>query len=177
MSAAVPRGLWNRGFISLLATQFFEAASDNVIKGTLSFAVAFGAPWEHAFGTGGNGIVGLVFVLPFILLSAFGGRIADRHSKSRVTIVLKTVSLAVAAFTALVCLGLHSLVDFNLQIPANALSLAVLLALPSGFSARTSAWPAYCSIMDFIVSRSAVERRSIIQTGFPLVPPSESVRR
>ena len=100
MSVAAPRGLWNRGFVSLLATQFFEAASDNVIKGTLSFAVAFGAPWEHAFGTGGNGIVGLVFVLPFILLSAFGGRIADRHSKSRVTVVLKTVSLAVAAFTA-----------------------------------------------------------------------------
>ncbi len=94
------RGLWNRGFVSLLATQFFEAASDNVIKGTLSFAVAFGAPWEHVFGTGGNGVVGLVFVLPFVLLSAFGGRIADRHSKSRVTVVLKTVSLAVAAFTA-----------------------------------------------------------------------------
>ena len=97
---AAPRGMWNRGFTSLLLTQFFEAASDNVIKGTLSFAVAAGAPWEASFGTGGNGVVGLVFTLPFILLSAFGGRIADRHSKSRVTVVLKAVSLGVAAFTA-----------------------------------------------------------------------------
>jgi acyl-[acyl-carrier-protein]-phospholipid O-acyltransferase/long-chain-fatty-acid--[acyl-carrier-protein] ligase len=97
---AAPRGMWNRGFISLLLTQFFEAASDNVIKGTLSFAVAAGAPWESSFGTGGNGVVGLVFTVPFILLSAFGGRIADRHSKSRVTVVLKAVSLGVAAFTA-----------------------------------------------------------------------------
>jgi acyl-[acyl-carrier-protein]-phospholipid O-acyltransferase/long-chain-fatty-acid--[acyl-carrier-protein] ligase len=95
-----PAGLWNRGFVSLLATQFFEAASDNVIKGVLSFAVAAGAPWETVLGEGGNGLVGLVFVLPFVLLSAFGGRIADRCSKSRVTVVLKAVSLGVAAFTA-----------------------------------------------------------------------------
>ncbi|MFM8731643.1 MAG: hypothetical protein ACKOGJ_03835 [Phycisphaerales bacterium] len=78
--------LWNRGFVSLLFTQFFEAASDNVIQGTLSFAVAVGAPWETVFGDGGNGIVGFVFVVPFVLLSAFGGRIADRCSKSRVTV-------------------------------------------------------------------------------------------
>ncbi|MFM8698369.1 MAG: hypothetical protein ACKOF7_06840, partial [Phycisphaerales bacterium] len=87
--------LWNRGFVSLLFTQFFEAASDNVIKGTLSFAVAVGAPWETVFGDGGNGIVGFVFVVPFVLLSAFGGRIADRCSKSRVTVVLKAVSIGV----------------------------------------------------------------------------------
>jgi acyl-[acyl-carrier-protein]-phospholipid O-acyltransferase/long-chain-fatty-acid--[acyl-carrier-protein] ligase len=95
-----PRGLWNRGFLSLVATQFFEAASDNVIKGVLSFAVAVGAPWEAVFGTGGNGLVGLVFVAPFVALSAFGGRIADRHSKSRITVLLKAISLGVAAFTA-----------------------------------------------------------------------------
>ncbi len=101
MNGAPPRGLWNRGFVSLVATQFFEAASDNVIKGTLSFAVALGAPWEQVFGEGGNGLVGLVFTAPFVLLSAFGGRIADRHSKSRVTVLLKAVSLAVAAYTAI----------------------------------------------------------------------------
>jgi MFS family permease len=101
VNGAPPRGLWNRGFVSLVATQFFEAASDNVIKGTLSFAVALGAPWEQVFGEGGNGLVGLVFTAPFVLLSAFGGRIADRHSKSRVTVLLKAVSLAVAAYTAI----------------------------------------------------------------------------
>ena len=101
-AADAPRGLWNRGFVSLLATQFFEASSDNVIKGTLTFAVAQGSPWHESFGAGGNGTVAVAFVLPFILLSAFGGRIADRCSKSRVTIVLKAISLGVAAFTAVV---------------------------------------------------------------------------
>ena len=96
-----PRGLWNRGFVSLLLTQFFEAASDNIIKGVITFAVAVGAPWESVFGEGGNGIVGLLFTLPFIVFSAFGGRIADRSSKSRMTVVLKAVSLAVCALCAI----------------------------------------------------------------------------
>lgn len=38
--------------------------------------------------------------------------------------------VGVAALMALLCLGLHSLVDFNLQIPANAMTLVVLMALP-----------------------------------------------
>ncbi|WP_310738454.1 O-antigen ligase family protein [Ideonella alba] len=38
--------------------------------------------------------------------------------------------VAVSTFMALGCLGLHSVVDFNLQIPANALTMTVLLALP-----------------------------------------------
>ena len=96
-----PRGLWNRGFISLLFTQFFEAASDNIIKGVITFAVAAGGPWETVFGEGGNGLIGILFTLPFVLLSAFGGRLADRHSKSRITVLLKTVSLAVCALCAL----------------------------------------------------------------------------
>lgn len=37
--------------------------------------------------------------------------------------------VAVAALMALCCLGLHSVVDFNLHIPAIAMSLSVLLAL------------------------------------------------
>lgn len=124
MIGAAPRGLWNRGFLSLVATQFFEAASDNVIKGTLSFAVALGAPWEQVFGEGGNGLVGMVFTVPFVLLSAFGGRIADRHSKSRVTVLLKAVSLAVAAFTA---------IEFARGSAWGALSALAMFAVVSAF--------------------------------------------
>jgi O-antigen ligase len=37
--------------------------------------------------------------------------------------------VAIAALMALFCLGLHSVVDFNLHIPATALTLSMLLAL------------------------------------------------
>jgi MFS family permease len=116
--------LWNLGFLSLLATQFFEAASDNVIKGVITFAVAVGGPWETVFGEGGNGVVGIVFTLPFILLSAFGGRIADRCSKSRVTWILKAASLAVCAFCA---------VEFARGSAWGALAALVAFATVSAF--------------------------------------------
>ena len=105
MMASTPtihaQSLWNRGFISLLFTQFFEAASDNIIKGVILFAVATGAPWESVLGQGGNGIIGIIFTIPFILLSAWGGRIADRKSKSKLTVTLKAISLAVCALCAI----------------------------------------------------------------------------
>lgn len=69
--------------------------------------------------------------------------------------------VAVATLMALVCLGLHSLVDFNLQIPANALTFSVLLALPftlriqpataagqRGRASSDTAWPASTRALD-----------------------------
>ncbi|MBQ0959917.1 O-antigen ligase family protein [Ideonella sp. 4Y11] len=47
--------------------------------------------------------------------------------------------VAVCTLVALGCLGLHSLVDFNLQMPANAMLFTVLLALPYTVPVRPSA--------------------------------------
>ncbi len=126
-STRAPNGrapLWNLGFLSLLATQFFEAASDNIIKGVITFAVAVGGPWQDSFGEGGNGFVGIVFTVPFILLSAFGGRIADRYSKSRVTWILKAISLGVCALCA---------VEFARGSPWGAIVALVAFAIVSSF--------------------------------------------
>ncbi len=121
----VPRApLWNRGFISLLCTQFFEASSDNIIKTLLTFAVALGKPWDGAFGQGGGGVVGIAFTVPFILLSAYGGRIADRYSKRNVTVVLKLLAFAVAAL---------ALFGFGGGHPWTAFSALVLFSTISAF--------------------------------------------
>lgn len=93
--------LFNRGFLSLFATQFFEAAGDNIIKGALGYAVAVGGPWHDRIGDGGQGFVSFLFTIPFVLFSAFGGRLADRFSKRSSTVALKTVSIVVAAVTLL----------------------------------------------------------------------------
>ena len=93
--------LWNRGFVSLLATQFVEASTDNVVKTLLTIAVAAGKPWELVFGQGGGGWIGVAFTVPFILLSAWAGRIADRNSKRSVTVVLKLAAFGVVILAAL----------------------------------------------------------------------------
>ena len=86
----------NRGFMSLIATQFFGAMNDNVLKGILTFMVIDGA-WSGDLGEGGQGIVGVCFTVPFIILSAFAGQLADRFSKRTVTLWVKALEIPIAA--------------------------------------------------------------------------------
>jgi MFS family permease len=96
----VPKSMLNRGFMSLIATQFFGAMNDNVLKGILTFMVIDGA-WSGDLGEGGQGIVGVCFTVPFILLSAFAGQLADRFSKRTVTLWVKALEIPIAALAGL----------------------------------------------------------------------------
>lgn len=84
------------GFLSLLATQFFGAANDNILKGVLTYMVIEGGTWEGKLGAGGQAIVGVCFTLPFILLSGYAGQLADRFSKRTVSITVKMVEIPIA---------------------------------------------------------------------------------
>lgn len=88
-------GLLQRGFLSLIITQFFGAVNDNLLKGVLTYMVIDGA-WAGDLGTGGQGIVGICFTVPFILLSGYAGQFADRNSKRKVSILVKIVELPIA---------------------------------------------------------------------------------
>lgn len=87
--------LFKRGFLSLLATQFFGAMNDNVLKGVLIFMVIDGV-WRGDLGNGGQGFVSVCFTVPFILLSGFAGQLADRYSKRTVTMWVKIVEVPIA---------------------------------------------------------------------------------
>lgn len=87
--------LFKRGFFSLVATQFFGAMNDNVLKGVLTFMVINGV-WSKALGPGGQGIVSMCFTLPFILLSGYAGQVADRFSKRTVVLWVKTAEIPIA---------------------------------------------------------------------------------
>lgn len=91
----VKSNLIKRGFLSLISTQFFGAMNDNILKGVLTFMVIDGA-WQGQLGTGGQGIVGVCFTIPFILLSGIAGQVADRHSKRTVTLWVKVVEIPIA---------------------------------------------------------------------------------
>ncbi len=87
--------LFKRGFAALIVTQLFGAANDNVLKGVLTFMVIDGT-WRGRLGEGGQGIIGLCFTLPFILLSGYAGQFADRNSKRFVSILVKVVEIPIA---------------------------------------------------------------------------------
>lgn len=86
--------LFQRGFLGLIATQFFGAMNDNVLKGILTFMVIDGA-WAGNLGSGGQGIVGICFTIPFILLSGYAGQLADRHSKKTVAVWVKLIEVPI----------------------------------------------------------------------------------
>ena len=87
--------LVKRGFLSLLGTQFLGAANDNILKGVLTYMVIDGA-WAGQLGAGGQGIVGLCFTVPFIVLSGYAGQFADRHSKRSVAVLVKVIEIPIA---------------------------------------------------------------------------------
>lgn len=87
--------LAKRGFLSLIATQFFGAVNDNILKGVLTYMVIDGA-WAGKLGAGGQGIVGVCFTVPFILLSGYAGQFADRNSKRYVSVLVKFLEIPIA---------------------------------------------------------------------------------
>jgi acyl-[acyl-carrier-protein]-phospholipid O-acyltransferase/long-chain-fatty-acid--[acyl-carrier-protein] ligase len=85
---------WQRGFWSLIVTQFQGAFSDNVHKQLVQFIVVAVAISE-ARRDWLTGFVGVLFASPFILFSMTGGWLADRFSKRSVTIGVKVLEIAV----------------------------------------------------------------------------------
>jgi acyl-[acyl-carrier-protein]-phospholipid O-acyltransferase/long-chain-fatty-acid--[acyl-carrier-protein] ligase len=102
---AVPN--WQRGFWSLIATQFQTAFNDNALK-FLVIYIVIGMEFPQQQRDFLVLVIGALFALPFIFFSMTGGYFADRHSKRSVTIGTKFLEIAVMAFF-IFGLALHNL--------------------------------------------------------------------
>jgi 1-acyl-sn-glycerol-3-phosphate acyltransferase len=115
--------LKQRRFAPFFSTQFLGAMNDNVFKNGMIIFMAFGG--MTLAGMDSNLLVnmaGAVFILPFVLFSAFAGQLADKYEKTRVIRGVKLFEIAVMAFgavgfvtanlailfVALFAMGLHS---------------------------------------------------------------------
>ena len=85
-----------RRFAPFFWTQFLGAANDNIYKNALVIFVAYQAAAHAAFDA--NTLVNLaagVFILPFVLLSATAGQLADKYEKSRLIRYIKLFEIAI----------------------------------------------------------------------------------
>ncbi len=115
--------LRQRRFAPFFWTQFAGAANDNLLKNALVIFVAFQAAVASGFDA--NALVnlaGAIFILPFVVLSATAGQLADKFEKSRLIRFIKVFEIAIMAialagfwqrdlailFTALALMGVHS---------------------------------------------------------------------
>ena len=110
-SSAVSHVGWQRGFWSLMGTQFQNAFSDNALKQLIILVLLAGAT-ASASGEKKNdelvAMVTAVFSAPFILFAMLGGWLADRNSKQRMMVYVKTAEMGIMAFAG-VALWLESL--------------------------------------------------------------------
>lgn len=90
------------GFWSLIWTQFFGAANDNILKVVLIFTILYGT-WEGILGEGAEAqsYVNYLFTIPFILLSGYAGTFSDRNSKTSVVFWVKVAEIPIAIVAAI----------------------------------------------------------------------------
>jgi 1-acyl-sn-glycerol-3-phosphate acyltransferase len=115
--------LRQRRFAPFFWTQFLGAANDNVFKNAFVVFVAFGAAASASIDAGMVvNLIGAIFILPFMLLSATAGQVADKLEKSRLIRAIKLLEIVIMAvglagfalssiallFVALALLGVHS---------------------------------------------------------------------
>ncbi len=88
---------WRRGFWCLMGTQFQGAFSDNVLKQLVIFLV-MAQHWPKEQLDKLVSDAGMMFAVPFLVFSMFGGWMADKFSKRSVMIGVKVMELGIMAF-------------------------------------------------------------------------------
>jgi MFS family permease len=84
-----------RRFLPLFVTQFLGAMNDNLFKTAMVLFVIYNLyndpKQEEVF----SGIASLVFIIPFFLLSAVAGQLADKYDKARMVRIVKTAEIVI----------------------------------------------------------------------------------
>lgn len=86
----------SRKFAPLFWTQFLTAFNDNFLKQTLIFVIL---AQMAAQGAALVTLAGGIFIVPFLLLSAIAGELADKYDKAKIAELLKRCELVVAAIS------------------------------------------------------------------------------
>ncbi len=117
------RLLTKRRFLPLFVTQFLNAFNDNFFKMAMvvlaTYTILQGGEQEEAYY---NALAGAIFILPFFILSAVSGQIADSMDKRKIILWVKSAEIGIMLvgatgilihsiplmFVALFAMGVHS---------------------------------------------------------------------
>jgi MFS family permease len=84
-----------RRFLPLFVTQLLGAFNDNLFKSAMVILVTYGIFSDATKEATFNGIAGALFILPFFLLSALSGQLADANDKAKIIRIVKTAEIAI----------------------------------------------------------------------------------
>ena len=145
--------LANRRFAPLFWTQFLGAFNDNLYKNALVVMLTFhAASWTELTPETLTNLAAGIFILPFFLLSATAGQLADKYDKARLARfvkLLEVVVIGVATFGFL----LHSL----------AVLMAALMLL--GLQATLFGPVKYAILPQHLAEEELVGGNALVESG------------
>ena len=111
-----------RRFLPIFATQFLGAFNDSLFKQGVVLFVTYQLYSDAAREAQFSAIAQGLFILPFFLLSALAGQLADDHDKARVIRIVKIAEILIMVvggaglllkstplmLVAVLCMGIHS---------------------------------------------------------------------
>lgn len=89
--------LKQRRFLPLFVTQLLGAFNDNLFKNAMVLFVVYGVFNDEASETLFSAVATGLFILPFFLLSALAGQLADTRDKARIIRIVKACEIAIMA--------------------------------------------------------------------------------
>ncbi len=97
------RLLRRRRFLPLMATQFFNAFNDNLYKTALVLFVVYTVYNDEQQEALFSGLATGIFILPFVILSALAGQLADTYDKA---MIIRRVKLCEIGWATIGAVGL-----------------------------------------------------------------------
>lgn len=89
--------LKRRRFLPLFTTQFLGAFNDNLFKTSMVLFATYEIFADETQESFFNALTAALFILPFFVLSALSGQLADSTDKARIIRLVKTVEIAIMA--------------------------------------------------------------------------------
>jgi len=119
--------LRRRRFLPLFVTQLLNAFNDNLYKNAMVLFVVYGIFNSEESETQFSAITSALFILPFFVLSALAGQLADMRDKAKIIRAVKMAEILIMAVGATgLVLAWNGLAVHSLAIP---LMLLALLAM------------------------------------------------
>ncbi|WP_380788689.1 MFS transporter [Sphingomonas sp. R86521] len=113
--------LKQRRFLPLFTTQFLGAFNDNLFKTSMVLFATYAIFNDPKMEANFNALATGISILPFFLLSALAGQLADSHDKARIIRIVKTVEIGIMLLGAtglLVARAGHSTLGVALMLGA-----------------------------------------------------------
>lgn len=117
----------SRRFVPLFVTQLLGAFNDNLFKNAMVFFVVYSVYKSEEAAAQFSALASALFILPFFLLSAIAGQLADMRDKAKIIRVVKAAEIVIMLVGAAgLLLAWQGVATSHLAMP---LMLAALLAM------------------------------------------------